>query len=179
MSSYTMASAGIVTIYKSETSGLLTWTVENNGFKVELIQLLPDFIRAIYERHNFPTNEVERIASYCMFGTILKNTSNQHLSYRVTDWTYVSKAKNGDSIETFPVKTKAEWLQEWRTIGITFSWTLLPDIGEFSIGDWQQGFTSIQLPRESVFDLLYEWKLDGVEHRAVIKNIKCAPAFIQ
>ncbi len=159
-----------VSVHKNENSGLLTWTADDKGFQIELIQLLPDFIRAIYAKHNFPKEEVERAASYCVFGTILKNTSNQHLSYRVSDWRY--RTKDG---KQHPVKTKTQWLEEWRKLGITFSWTLLPDIGEFSVGDWQQGFTTIKLPRESEFDLIFKWQLDGVTHTGALENISCAP----
>ena len=162
--------AATVSIHKNELSGLLTWTSDDNGFSIELIQLIPDFIRAIYAKHNFPKDEIERAASYCMFGTILKNTSNQKLSYRVKDWRY----RTADGKE-HPVKTKTQWLDEWKKSGIIFSWTLLPDIGEFSIGDWQQGFTTIKLPRNTEFDLIYKWQLDGVAHSGVLANVKCAP----
>ena len=166
----TTVSASNVSIHKNESSGLLTWTVEDTGFSIELIQLLPDFIRAIYAKHDFPVEEVERAASYCVFGTILKNTSEQHLSYRVKDWSY----RNRDG-KVYPVKTKTQWLEEWRKAGILFSWTLLPDTGEFAVGDWQQGFTTIKLARESEFDLLYRWQLDGHAYSGVLKDIKCAP----
>ena len=166
----TTVSASNVSIHKNESSGLLTWTVEDTGFSIELIQLLPDFIRAIYAKHDFPVEEVERAASYCVFGTILKNTSEQHLSYRVKDWSY--RTRDG---KTHPVKTKTQWLDEWRKAGILFSWTLLPDVGEFAVGDWQQGFTTIKLARESEFDLIYRWQLDGIAHTGELKNIKCAP----
>ena len=166
----TTVAASNVTIHKNETTGLLTWTAEDTGFSIELIQLIPDFIRAIYAKHNFPAEEVERAASYCMFGTILKNTSEQHLSYRVKDWSY--RTSDG---KKYPVKTKTQWLEEWRKAGILFSWTLLPDVGEFAVGDWQQGFTTIKLARESEFDLIYTWQLDGVAHTGVLKNLKCAP----
>lgn len=164
------AAAAETSVHKNEISGLLTWTADDEGFKIELIQLLPDFIRAIYAKHNFPKQEVERVASYCVFGTIIKNTSDQHLSYRVLDWRYLTK--DG---KQHPVKTKTQWLQEWRKAGITFSWTLLPDTGEFAVGDWQQGFTTVKLPRETEFDLIYKWQLDGVPHTGVLENIKCAP----
>jgi hypothetical protein len=166
----TTAAAAKVSIHKNEMSGLLTWTSEDEGFSIELIQLLPDFIRAIYGKHDFPDEEIERAASYCMFGTILKNTSNQQLSYRVANWRY--RTKDG---KEHPVKTKSEWLEEWKKVGILFSWTLLPDEGEFSVGDWQQGFTTINLPRESEFDLVYKWELDGVQYSGVLNNIRCAP----
>lgn len=170
MTFMTQAAVAETSVHKNEISGLLTWTSDDEGFKIELIQLLPDFIRAIYAKHNFPKQEVERAASYCVFGTIIKNTSDQHLSYRVLDWRY--QTKDG---KQHPVKTKTQWLQEWRKAGITFSWTLLPDTGEFAVGDWQQGFTTVKLPREVEFDLIYKWQLDGVPHTGVLENIKCAP----
>lgn len=164
-----------VDIHKNATSGLLTWTVDDTGFRMELIQLLPDFIRAVYAKHNFPDDEIERAASYCVFGTILNNTSEKLLSYDVSKWRYRARDEKGEYVKEQPVKTKTQWLNEWKKAGILFSWTLLPDKGEFAVGDWQQGFTTINLPRESEFDLIYKWELDGVEHTGVLKNLKCAP----
>jgi len=163
--------AAEVSVHKNEMSGLLTWSAQNDGFQIELIQLVPDFVRAIYGKHGFPKKEIERIAAFCVFGTIVKNTSEQHLSYRVADWRY--QTKDG---KPQPVKTKTQWLDEWKKAGITFSWTLLPDIGEFSVGDWQQGFTTVALPRNTAFDLSIKWQLDGVEHTGKIENMRCAPA---
>jgi hypothetical protein len=162
--------AAEVTIHKNDVSGLLTWTSKDEGFSIELIQLLPDFVRAIYGKHNFSKKEIERVASYCVFGTIVRNTSDKHLSYRVNNWRYQSIDKKLRS-----VKTKTQWLEEWKKEGISFSWTLLPDIGEFAVGDWQQGFTTIDLPRDSEFDLIYKWRLGDEVHSGVLKNVKCAP----
>ena len=171
----TMAATGAIAsdvkVHENEDTGLLTWTVTDTGFQIELLQLLPDFIRAIYAKHNFPKDEIERAASYCIFGTILKNTSDRQMSYRVADWRY--QTSDG---KQYPVKTKTQWLQEWEKAGITFSWTLLPDTGEFSVGDWQQGFTTIKLPRNTEFDMIFKWQLDGVEHTGTLENIRCAPA---
>ena len=171
VSSVANVGAAEVSIHKNENTGLLTWSLEENGFSIELIQLLPDFVRAIYAKHDFPKEEVERIAEYCVFGTILKNTSQQHLSYQVADWSYRETGKT----KTFPVKTKTQWLKQWRQANIKFSWTLLPDMGEFALGDWQQGFTTIKLPRTAHFDLLLSWQLDGVKHEASLPDLSCAP----
>lgn len=165
--------AAEVSVHRNEDSGLLTWTLADNGFKIELIQLLPDFIRAIYAKHRFPQAEVERAASYCVFGTILQNTSERKLRYDVRDWRY--RVADG---EEFPVKTKTQWLKEWQAAGITFSWTLLPDRGDFEVGDWQQGFTTIQLPRETRFDMIFRWQLDDESYSAVLNDIQCAPESI-
>lgn len=169
----TQIQAAEVTIHKSKESGLLTWTSKDDGFSIELIQLIPDFVRAVYSKYGLPADEVERIAGYCVFGSIIQNTSQQQMSYRVSDWRYVDK--NG---KTYPVKTKAHWLEEWQKVGVTFLWTLLPESGDFGIGDWQQGFTTIQLGRNEKFDLIYTWTLDGKKHQGKIENMSCAPAEI-
>ena len=163
--------AAEVTVQKNSTTGLLTWTSKDDGFSIELIQLLPDFVRAVYDKHGLPADQVERIAAYCDFGTIIQNTSQQPLSYRVADWRYIDK--NG---KAYPVKTKAQWLEEWRKAGVTFAWTLLPGSGDFGIGDWQQGFTTIKMDRSEKFDLVYTWTLDGKKHKGEIENMSCAPA---
>ena len=163
--------AAELTIHRNEVSGLLTWTSRDDGFSIELIQLIPDFVRAIYSKYGFSAEEVERIAGYCVFGSIIQNTSQQLLSYRVSDWRYVDRTGRA-----YPVKTKAQWLEEWRKAGFTFSWTLLPESGDFGIGDWQQGFTTIQINRDESFDLIYTWELDGIKHQGMIENMTCAPA---
>ena len=168
---YTQVLAAEVTVQKNDKTGLLTWTSKDDGFSIELIQLLPDFVRAVYDKHGLPADEVERIAGYCDFGTIIQNTSQQQLSYRVSDWRYIDK--NG---KAYPVKTKAQWLEEWRKAGITFAWTLLPGSGDFGVGDWQQGFTTIKIDRNEKFDLVYTWTLDGKKHQGKIENMSCAPA---
>ncbi len=163
--------AAEVSVYKNPQSGLLTWTSIEDGFSIELIQLMPNYVRAVYSKHNFPQEEIERIAAYCVFGSILKNTSEQQLAYKVSEWTYTDAQG-----KTHPVKSKTEWLQEWQKVGITFSWTLLPDDVVFEVGDWQQGFTTVKVPRNEHFDLNYRWTLDGVAHTGTLKNLSCAPA---
>ena len=162
--------AAKITAQKNEDSGLYSWVAESKGFSIELIQLLPDFIRAIYMAHDFPEAEVEDIAGYCVFGSIIKNTSDKQLDYDVADW-YYTDAQG----KQYPVKTKSEWLAQWRKAGVTFSWTLLPDKGTFYEGDWQQGFTTIKLPRESKFTLTYTWTLDGAEYTDQFEGLRCAP----
>lgn len=166
--------AAEVSVHKNAQSGLLTWTSEDDGFSIELIQLLPDFVRAVYGKHDFTPVEIERIAGYCVFGSIIKNTSEQQLAYNVSDWTYTDAQG-----KTHPLKTKTQWLEEWRKVGIKFSWTLLPDNGIFEVGDWQQGFTTVALPRESRFDLTYTWSLDGQRHTGTLKDLQCAPETIK
>jgi len=162
--------AANITAQQNEASGLYSWVAESEGFSIELIQVLPDFIRAIYMAHDFPDAEVDEIAAYCVFGTVIKNTSQHQLDYAVADWYYTDS--NGKDL---PVKTKSEWLEQWQKAGVTFSWTLLPDKGTFYEGDWQQGFTTIKLPRESEFTLTYKWSINGTEHTDIFEGLRCAP----
>jgi hypothetical protein len=172
-SASSISHAAKVTIQQNETSGLKSWISESQGFSVELIQLLPDFIRAIYMSHGFPESEFEEIASYCVFGSVIKNASNKTLEYDVSNWYYTDT--NG---KQHKIKTKTDWLEQWQKAGITFSWTMLPDKGTFYVGDWQQGFTTVELPRESKFDFTYKWKLDGIEYSDTIEGMSCAPESI-
>jgi hypothetical protein len=165
-----ITSAANITVQQNEDSGLYSWVAESEGFSIELIQLLPDFVRAIYMAHDFPDAEVDEIASYCVFGTIIKNTSQQQLDYDVRNWYYTDEHGNNH-----PVKTKTQWLEQWRKAGVTFSWTLLPDKGTFYQGDWQQGFTTIKLPRNSEFSLTYKWSINGTEHTDTFEGLRCAP----
>ena len=117
---------------------------------------------------------IEDIASYCVFGTIVRNTSDTSLYYSVADW----YAETADGVKhTF--KTKTQWLDEWRKMSIRYPWTILPSEQTFEIGDWSQGFTTIKLPREEPFDLIYSWNLDGEKKLGKIKKIRCAPISLQ
>lgn len=168
---YTMTGvAAEQTLHLNEDNGLYTWTSVGDGFSVELIQVVPDFIRAIYGKHAFPKAEIEDIATYCVYGSVIKNTSDKVLTYDVSNWRYEFEGKS------HPVKTKTQWLRQWRDAGVVFSWTLLPDEGEFYEGDWQQGFTTIKLPRGSRFDLTYTWSLDGKKYSDRITGLECPPA---
>ena len=164
------AIAADISTQQNKETGLYSWVAESDGFSIELIQLLPDFIRAIYMSHDFPAAEVDDIASYCVFGTVIKNTSQHQLDYDVGEWYYTDT----DGRE-HRLKTKTDWLEQWRRAGVTFSWTLLPDKGTFYQGDWQQGFTTIKLPRESAFTLTYKWSINGTEHTDIFEGLRCAP----
>ncbi len=167
------AMAAKQSLHRNPDNGLYTWTSDGDGFSVELIQVVPDFIRAIYSKHNFPQHEIDEIASWCVYGSVIKNTSEKVLTYDVHDWYTIHDGKRA------PVKTKTQWLEQWRKAGVVFSWTLLPDQGEFYQGDWQQGFTTVKLPRGSTFDLVYIWTIDGERRQNTIKGLICPPEEVE
>jgi hypothetical protein len=157
--------------FTDAASGLQSWKAQHPGFSLQFIQLLPDYIRAIYAARGLPAEAVEMMAGYCVFGTIIKNESGGPLSYRVADWRYA-----GPDGKTHPVKTKTEWLREWQDMGIAFRWSLLPDDQTFAAGDWSQGFTTLELPPDTPVTLHYTWSRQGEKYEGTFNNLRCAPA---
>ena len=151
-------------------SGLVSWKRVDRGFSLELIQLLPDYVKALYSSRGLPPAVVESIGNYCVFGTVAQNLSGGTLSYRVADWRYVTP--DG---KTHPLKTKTEWLAEWKKLGSDFGWSILPAAMTFDTGDWAQGFTTVRLPPGSHFELIYSWRHHGKHYSGKFENLVCAP----
>ena len=165
------AFAGDVQVFTDDTSGLLSWKAQHPGFSLQFIQLLPDYVRAVYSARGLSEDVVELMAGYCVFGTIIKNESDQPLSYRVADWRYLTQ--DG---QAHPIKTKTEWLKQWQDMGVAFRWSLLPDDQTFAPGDWSQGFTTLPLPPDTPVKLHYTWSQQGKTYEGTFENLRCAPA---
>jgi len=157
--------------FTDRASGLLSWKASHPGFSLQFIQLLPDYVRAVYSARGLPADVVELMAGYCVFGTIIKNESDGPLSYRVSDWRYITQ--DG---QVHPVKTKTQWLKEWQSRGVAFRWSLLPDEQTFAPGDWSQGFTTLPLPPATRVKLQYTWTRDGKDYEGTFEDLHCAPA---
>jgi len=95
-----LLSAGEVQRHTDPDTGLLSWQIREPGFGMQLLQVLPDYVRATYSARGLPPDVVETVAAYCVFGTIVTNDSQQQLSYQVADWRYVTK--DGKSITGRP-----------------------------------------------------------------------------
>lgn len=161
-----------VEVFTDETSGLLSWKASHPGFSLQFIQLLPDYVRAVFGARGLPAEVVDTMAGYCVFGTIIQNESDAPLSYRVSDWRYIT----ADG-QLHPVKTKSQWLKEWEARGVAaFRWLLLPDDQTFAPGDWSQGFTTLQLAPGTAFKLRYQWTLQGKTHEDTFEDLRCAAA---
>ena len=155
----------------SPDTGLSYWKSEGDALEFELVQVLPDYVRAVYAARGLPAVVVDKVSSYCVFGTILHNRTDRPLSYKVADWRYVTP--DGMSHR---IRTKSEWVNEWHDMGIAFRWSMLPDDQTFEAGDWGQGFTTIGLQPGHQFVLEYSWTQDGKTETRAIKEVRCAPA---
>jgi len=155
----------------SQDTGLSSWKSAADALEFELVQVLPDYVRAVYTSRGLPKAVVDKVSSYCVFGTILHNRTERPLSYRVADWRYITS----DGV-SHQIRTKSEWVDEWHDMGIAFRWSMLPDDQTFEVGDWGQGFTTIALEPGSRFALEYSWIQDGKTETRTIKEVRCAPA---
>jgi len=165
------AGAAEVTQRTSSQTGLPIWTVRAGGLSLELAPQLPDFIQAVFTSRGIPQEAANLIAADCVFGTIVRNASEGVISYTLADW----RAVTSDG-QAHPVKAKAAWVSRWRELGVTFRWLLLPDEQTFNVGDWSQAFTTVELPRDTGFDLHVSWSERGEQHRAIVEGLRCAPA---
>lgn len=166
--------AADVTTMRDADSGLHSWKVVDRGFSLELIQLPPDFIRAVYSARDLPPAMVEGVARYCTFGTVVRNETDFPMSYRVAQW----RAVREDGVRQ-RLRTKSEWLREWKKMGVDFGYSILPDAMTFEVGDWAQGFTTLKLPRGARFDLVYSWRQHGKTYTGKLPKLVCpsdAPA---
>jgi hypothetical protein len=155
-------------------SGLRTWKTQEQEFSLELVQLLPDFVRAVFAAKGLPAEVVEAIGAYCVFGTIIRNQAGESLSYDMRTWRYVT----ADGVE-HRAKPKSAWVEDWQGQGIAFRWTLLYEAQTYEVGDWGQGFTTVKLPPGTQFDLHYNWQQGGRKHERIIRDMGCAPATLE
>ena len=155
----------------SPDTGLVSWKSSGDALDFELLQVLPDYVRAVFTTRGLPKPLIDKVSSYCVFGTILRNTTDKPLNYRVADWRYITP--DGKRHE---IRTKSDWVAEWRDMGVAFRWSMLPDDQTFEVGDWGQGFTTIPLQPGDVFSLEYSWSQDGNIETRTIREVRCAPA---
>jgi hypothetical protein len=79
------AAADEVQVVLNPETGMLSWKVERDGLSLELLQVLPDFVRAPYAARGLPDELVEGVVKPFVFGTIAVKESDGLLSYRVAD----------------------------------------------------------------------------------------------
>jgi hypothetical protein len=165
------AGAAEVQEQRSPQTGLSSWRVVDRGFSLELIQVSPDYVKAFYASRGLPPKLIDGIAGYCVFGTVARNESDEPLSYRAADWRYVT----ADGAR-HPLKTKSDWVKEWKDMGVAYTWSLLPDDQTLDPGDWNQGFTTLALAPGTAFHLSYAWSQHDQTYTGKLEGLRCAPA---
>ncbi len=141
----------------------------HDGFNLRLAAIEPDRIRAFFTGRDFPQDMVNTIASYCVISTRIENTGTQAFSYDLKKWQY----ETADG-KRHKLKIKDDWIKEWRQQGIKFAFSQLAANPTFLPGDWISSMTTYKIPHGSVFNLHYQWNVNGKDRNAIIKGVKCA-----
>jgi len=159
-------------------SGIQTWELHDQGVGFTLMQITPDQARGFFMARGFDREAVDYYASHCVFMTIVRNESvAESISYNLADWRFYR-----ENYKPGKLKLKDDWLNEWRQLKvaepalIAFEWSQHPTAQTFEVGDWNQGMTTYAMPLGSIFNLKFLWKVNGVMHEAMLKDIQCASA---
>jgi hypothetical protein len=163
--------AGEAQPYRDPDTGLMSWRMQQPEFSLQLVQMLPDYVAAVYSSRGLPPALIERMRTHCVFGTILTNDSDATLTYRVADWHAVTTDGT-----VHPFRGKSAWVAEWAAMGVGFRWSMLADEQTFAPGDWMQGFTTVELAPGSTFDFDFSVTLGDNKHDGRMAGVRCAPA---
>lgn len=156
-------------------TGLGSWQTGQDGIQVRLTQISPDQARAFYQARGFSAEATERYVAECVFMTVVRNTGTHPIQHRLADWRYVFTGQPPQAI-----RSKSEWEAIWKkqsvneSARIAFTWAQFPSTQTFAPGDWNQGMTTYNVPRDQPFDLRFVWRAGGKTHAGKLENVRCA-----
>ena len=153
----------------SSSSAQPVWSSSGQTFSVQLMPLDGDHVRAFFENMGYPAGAVNAVASVCVFGTTIRNSAHRPISYDVAHW----RALTPDGVRHRLI-TKTQWLVRWKAFGVSSDWSVLPPRQTLQPGDWAQGFTTVDLPPGTHFQLLYSWREHATLHHATVRGVQCA-----
>lgn len=149
-------------------TGLKSWRQTDRGITLEFNQLTPDAAQATYSTRDLSPVIYETMRDYCFFGSVMRNDTAGPISYRVADWRYVGANKKKARL-----RTKTEFVKEWRKKGGKFAWSILPDDMTLEVGDWALGYTPVKVAPGEHFDLIYVWSQQGKTYTGILQDMEC------
>lgn len=151
-------------------TGLESVAVQEDGFELRLTPVTREYAEAVFAGRGLPPAVAKAVRGYCGFGMTLRNAGGEPVRVRLTDWRFVTPQG-----EVRRVKSKSQWVREWRGQGLAFQWLLVHEDATYQPGDWMQGFITVPLPPQARFDLHYVWTAGGRRHEGVVEGLRCAP----
>lgn len=149
-------------------TGLTTWKQADRGISLEIIQLSPEAAQATYSSRDLSPLIYESMRGYCVFGSVVRNETDAALAYRVADWRYVRAGGKPQRL-----RTKSQWVADWKQKGVNFGWSILPDDITLEVGDWALGYSPLKLAPGERFDLIYQWRQHGKSYTGTFQNLAC------
>jgi hypothetical protein len=162
-----------------DDSGLPYWSLTEGNLELKLIQRLPDQTRAFFQGRGFYRKDADRIASSCVFQTIIRNRAPgggvRTVKIDLADWRVYRNNRHGKLI------LHDQWQKLWEKNQIdpaartAFRWAMFPDRQEFYGGDYNWGMISFGLKPGDRFTLTVIWQEGNQRRSGKIKNLRCAP----
>src|SRR3569832_1150955 len=151
------------------SSLLLFWSSKGQAFSVELTMLKSENVQALYECMGYPPAAFRMMKEFCVFETAIHILAGKPITYNVADW----RAVTADGAR-HKLQTKTQWLALWSPLGVNSDWSILPPQQTLQPSDWGQGLTTVNLPRNTRFDLAYSWRDQGKSYHATVQGVQCA-----
>jgi len=162
------AHAAEVVITSNPATGLTAWKQSDRGISLEIIQLSPEAAQATYSSRDLSPVIYESMRGYCVFGSVVRNETDAALTYRVADWRVVGAGGKKQRL-----RTKSQWVADWKKKGVDFGWSILPDNITLEVGDWSLGYTPVNVAPGERFDLIYAWRQHGKSFTGTLQNLGC------
>ena len=163
-----LAQASEVVATTNPVTGLNTWKQSDRSISLEIIQLSPEAAQATYSSRDLSPVIYQSMHGYCVFGSVVRNESDVALTYRVVDWRVVGANRKRQRL-----RTKSQWVADWKKQGANFAWSILPDDITLEVGDWSLGYTPIKVEPGEHFDLIYVWRQHGKSFTGTLQNLVC------
>lgn len=159
-----------------DDSGILRgWEWRGNGVVLQQIQRLPDQTRAFFQGRGFPAEAANRLASTCVFQTILRNEGEGPIELDLAEWRVEIAAG------LLPLPLTADWQGDWARLEVptpartAFQWAMFPTRQSFASQDWAMGMIAYPLRPGDRFDLHARWQQSGAVRSATLLGLVCAP----
>lgn len=153
------------------------WRLDDRGFRVELVQLQPDQVRAFYIARGFTSEQAEPLARTCLMQLVIENGQPQGqaaIAVPLAQW----RIATSEGLQ--PLRLKESWEPLWQRLNVAapaqlaFQWALFPNEQAFHPGDRNWGMLSTGLAAGSRFDLILGWRQGGQTKTATVKALQCA-----
>ncbi len=155
-----------------------SWSWNQGPYSLRLKQLRPEPSRAFFQGRGFGAPAADTISRSCVFQTIVSNSSPPDSGLAVildlAEWSI--DMGNGPQVLILEQAWQRRWEQEGVAKGprIAMHWSLFPTRQEFMPGDYNWGMITFGPEPGVYFDLSFNWQVNDVTHKGVIKGLRCA-----
>lgn len=160
----------------NSNTGAGSWSTQAHGVFFSLTQILPEQAQAFYVNRGFTLQQIEPYISSCIYMTVLRNDSAPEKIHFITkQWPILFNNKQVKHISVNDWIQRLGKTQIKKSALIAFRWAQFPPEQEYEPGgDWNQGMLSINVPKNSTFDITAKWDINGKTYETKLQGVHCA-----